>query len=248
MLNSSIRSVLLLCMLVCIYPQSSMAVGAAVQKEGAKIFANDSSRVEVRKLDPQTQKELLEDSDYQYDRVGPAPKTLWERIKEWFWRTIEKIFSSNGGQIGLSIFQYILIIAVIIIIVLLVLKNDIRAVFYGKSASVPIDFKEFDEDIHKINFDDLIADAISKKDFRKAVRLHFLKLLKELTDNNLIIWQIDKTNNDYSMELSNSRYSIKFKELAYMYEYVWYGDMKMEEDDFKTTIAKFREFNLRGNS
>lgn len=248
MLNSTIRSYyLVILLLLCFTLQSYSSFAQSDPKKNTILLAIDSSNVQIRKMDPESQQQLLENSDYQYDRIGPAPKTLWDRIKEWFWRAVDEIFSSDGGKIGLSIFQYILIIAVIIIIVLLVLKNDIRAVFYGKSASVPIDFKEFEDDIHKINFDELITDAISKKDFRKAVRLHFLKLLKELTDSNLITWQIDKTNNDYSMELSNSKYSGKFKELALMYEYVWYGDLKMDEEHFKNTIRKFKEFNLQEN-
>jgi hypothetical protein len=90
----------------------------------------------------------------------------------------------------------------------------------------------------------LIEDALSKKDYRKAVRLHFLKLLKQLTDNNLIKWQIDKTNNDYSMELANSKYNSKFNELSLMYEYIWYGDFSLDETNFKGTISKFKEFHL----
>ena len=208
------------------------------------VLVYDSSKIDVRKPDPQTQKKLLENSDYKYDRIGPQPKSLWDRFVEWFWRTIDKLFNTKGGQIGLSIFQYALIIAVIVIIILLLLKNNIRALFYGKSASVSIDFKEFEENIHKINFDELIADAISKKDFRKAVRLHFLKLLKELTDNDLIKWQIDKTNSDYSIELVNSRYSSKFQELALLYEYIWYGDFQLDETNFISTISKFKEFKV----
>ncbi|MGZ4059834.1 MAG: hypothetical protein ACXVPU_12435, partial [Bacteroidia bacterium] len=183
-------------------------------------------------------------TDYKYDRVGPAPKSVWERFTEWFWRTIEKIFSTKGGKIGFNIFKFILIIAVIVIIIFLLLKNDVRALFYGKSASVQIDFSEFEENIHTINFDVLIDEAISKKDFRKAVRLHFLKLLKELTDNNLIKWQIDKTNNDYSIELANSKYSSQFKELALLYEYIWYGDFQLDESNFKATISKFKDFRI----
>ena len=204
----------------------------------------DSSNVTIRQADPEEQEKLLDNSDYKYDRVGPAPKSWWDRFKDWFWRLIDELFSTEGGQIGLTIFQYVLIAAVIVIIILLVLKNDIRAVFYGKSASVAIDFKEFDEDIHKINFDKLIADAIHKNDYRKAIRLHFLKLLKDLTDKNLIKWQIDKTNNDYSMELSNSKFNNEFKELALMYEYIWYGDFQLDEHNFKSSIAKFKEFKI----
>ena len=230
--------------LLCSFLYSQYAYCA---KDSAKIkisFTYDSSKVEVRQLNPDEQKKLLENPDYKYDRIGLAPKSLWDRFKEWLWSIVEKLFTTDGGKIGLSIFQYILIIAVIVIIILLVLKNDIRLLFYGKSASVAIDFKEFEEDIHKINFEELISDAITKKDFRKAVRLHFLRLLKELTDNNLIKWQIDKTNNDYSMELVNSKYSNAFKELSLMYEYIWYGDFHLDETNFKSTISKFKDFSV----
>lgn len=209
------------------------------------VLAYDTSKINVRQPNPVEQEKLLENSDYKYDRIGPAPKTWWDRFKEWFWRLIQKLFTTEGGQVGLTIFQYALIAAVVIIIILLVIKNDIRAVFYGKSASVVIDFKEFEEDIHKINFDEMIADAIQRNDYRKAVRLHFLKLLKELTDNNLITWQIDKTNNDYSMELSNSKFSKQFQELALMYEYIWYGDFQLDETNFKNTISKFKDFKVK---
>jgi len=213
----------------------------------------DSSTILVRKLDEAKQQELLKDDIYKYDRKGPAPKTWWDRFWEWFWRMIGDLFNesennkSNDVLWGLSygkLLIYILTIAVTILLIYLIVKNDIRALFYGKSASVKIDFTELEDDIHKINFDELIATALAKKDFRKAIRLHFLKLLKELTDNNLINWKIDKTNNDYQIELANSKYSSKFKELAVTYEYVWYGDFHLDEPNFKSTVSKFQSFKI----
>ena len=129
-------------------------------------------------------------------------------------------------------------------IAVLLSRNNIRALFFSKSDTIPIDYNEFEEDIHKINFDELIATALSEKDFRRAVRLHFLKLLKELADKNLILWKIDKTNNDYSIELSDSKYSKHFKELAVLYEYIWYGNFELDETNFKTTIEKFKQFEI----
>lgn len=243
MLISTInRSYFYVFILFCILIQNTTAY---CTNDSSRTLIYDTSNVPIRQPDPEKQKELLASSDYQYDRIGPAPKTWWDRFKEWFWRSVEKIFSSDGGLLGLGILQYALIIAVIIIIILLVLKNDIRSVFYGKSASVTIDFKEFNEDIHKINFDELIAASIAIKDFRKAIRLHFLKLLKDLTDHNLITWQIDKTNNDYSMELANSKYNNSFRELSLMYEYIWYGDFQLDETNFKNTLTKFQEFKVK---
>ena len=212
--------------------------------KGNNIVFFDSAKTEVREPGVKKQQELLNNSDYKYDRIGPAPKTIWERFKDWFWRKIDELFSSNGGHIGLRILEYILIAAAIVIIIVLLSKNNIRALFYGKSAAVTIDFNEFEEDIHKINFSELIAAALSEKDFRRAVRLHFLKLLKELTDKNLIAWKIDKTNNDYSIELANSIYSEHFRELAISYEYIWYGNFPLDETNFKNTIEKFKMLEI----
>lgn len=226
----------------CLYSTNVFCSNDSIK---AKIkISYDSSKVAIRLLSPEQQNTLLNNTDYKYDRIGPAPKTLWDRIKEWFWRKVFELFDSKGGALGLQIFEYLLIATAIVLIVLLLLKNNFRALFYGKSASVPIDFKEFEEDIHKINFNELIEEALSKKDFRRAVRLHFLKLLKELSDKNLIAWKIDKTNNDYSIELSNSKYSRHFKELTILYEYIWYGDFQLDERSFIATITKFKDFKL----
>ncbi len=243
MLSRTIKFYYFIVLLLC----SLYSTNAYSKKDSAKTSISipmDSSKITVRKPSEEEQKTILENKDYKYDRIGPAPKSLWDRFWEWFWRQVDKIFKTKGGEVGWHIFEYLLIAAAIVLIVLLILKNDVRALFYGKSASVPIDFKEFEEDIHKIDFDKLIEDALSKKDFRKAVRLHFLKLLKELTDHNLIKWQLDKTNNDYSMELANSRYNSTFKELSLMYEYIWYGDFHLDETNFISTIAKFKEFKV----
>jgi hypothetical protein len=232
--------ILLLCELLC--GLNGYSLNDSKKLKNTIIF--DSAKIEIREPPDYIQKELLNNSDYKYDHIGPAPKTLWERFKEWFWRKAGDIFNSKGGSIGFRILEYVLILTAIVLIIGLLLKNNLRALFYGKSASISIDFNEFEEDIHKINFNELITFALSEKDFRRAVRLHFLKLLKELSDKNLIIWKIDKTNNDYSIELSNTKYNNYFNELAISYEYIWYGNFQLDEQNFKTTIEKFKLFTI----
>jgi hypothetical protein len=204
----------------------------------------DSSIINQRTLSPEKKKELLNDSDYMYDRIGPEPESLWQRFKNWFWRKVASIFTSKEGDIGIKILEYGLMIAAIVVIILLLLKNNIRSLFYGKAAAVHIDYSEFEEHIDSINFDEMIQDSVSKKDYRKAIRLHFLKLLKGLSDRNLIQWKIDKTNNDYSIELNKSKYSNQFRELASLYEYVWYGDFKLEEEKYTELLKLFKEFRF----
>lgn len=203
----------------------------------------DTSKIEVRRLNNIEQEKLLNDKDYKYDKdIGPAPITAWDKFLDWLYRKFSHASNTKAGSYSINVLQLILLAGAIILTIFLLLKNDIRFLFYGKSASVSIDFKEFDDDINKINFDELIAQAIAQTDFRKAIRLHFLKLLKELTDKNLIKWKIDKTNKDYSIELNNSKYNAHFKELVSLYEYVWYGDFPMEEAHFEETRIKFNKF------
>lgn len=204
----------------------------------------DSLPMTIRKPSEALEQKMLTDKTYQYDRIGPAPKTPWERFKEWFWRKIGEIFDSKGGNIGVTIFEYALVAAAIVILVLLIVKNDVRSIFSGKSAELKIDFSEFEEDIHRIDFNKLIAEAIAQKDLRKAVRLHFLKLLKELSDKGAIQWQINKTNKDYSLELSGKGNSGLFKELVLLYEYIWYGDFQPTEQVFRETVDKFNSFRI----
>lgn len=203
----------------------------------------DSSSIQIRQPDTETQNDLLNNPDYKYDRKVPSPD-WWDRFNQWLHSRLNEITTSKGGRLGIDILYYLFAAAGVIAIILLLLKNNIRGLFYGKSASLAIDFKELDEDIHKINFNELIKAAISENNYRRAVRLHFLKLLKELTDKNQIAWRIDKTNNDYFVELSNSAYGNNFKELAFLYEHIWYGNFELNENDFNTVLTKFNSLKV----
>jgi hypothetical protein len=204
----------------------------------------DSSPISVRKIPSEELSKLLNDPDYGYNEVSKPNKTIFERLLEWLSRKLGNELSSDGGEISITVLEYLFIAAALGLIIFLLLKNNIRSVFYGKSATTTLDFTESIENINEIDFDRRIADEVSKRDFRRAIRLHFLKVIKELSDQKLINWQLDKTNSDYSRELKNSRYSLQFEELIRLYEYIWYGDFKLDEATFLVIIEKFNQFTI----
>jgi cell division protein FtsX len=185
--------------------------------------------------------DVVDDSRYVYDREPPA-SSMGDKFWEWLVDLLSNL--TKGGFMGFSTVTIVLFTLVLILIVYLLIKNDTRGLFYGKSASVKIDFSEFEEDIHEIDFDALIEEAERRKDFRKVVRLQFLKLLKQLSDKDLIKWKIDKTNRDYIMELTDHSQKKSFRELARLYEYIWYGDFQTDEQHFREAIAKFKTFRV----
>ena len=60
------------------------------------------------------------------------------------------------------------------------------------------------ENIFEINFQQEIDKAVQAGNYRLAVRLLFLRLLKNLAEKNIIQYQQDRTNFDYLMQLGNS--------------------------------------------
>src|ERR1035437_6918408 len=63
------------------------------------IVVFDSSKIEVRQLNANNQQKLLNNIDYKYDKIGPEPKSLWERLKEWFWRKVGELLDTKGGTV-----------------------------------------------------------------------------------------------------------------------------------------------------
>jgi len=115
-------------------------------------------------------------------------------------------------------------------------------VFRRKSLNAEVPYHESLENIHEINFDDELERAINQHNYRLAVRLLYLKCLKQLSDAELIRWQIDKTNNAYITELNNPAQREVFKTLTLQFEYAWYGEFPIDAAVFKNINALFMDF------
>jgi len=94
-----------------------------------------------------------------------------------------------------------------------------------------------------VDYAKLVALAVSKGDYRLAVRYHYLQTLQKLTSKGLIQFASDKTNYEYVRELSGKSYKNDFAALTLNYEYVWYGEFEVDESIFNTIQNKYKQFN-----
>lgn len=106
------------------------------------------------------------------------------------------------------------------------------------------EYTEEMDNIFAINYQKEIDKAISAGNYRLAVRLLFLKLLRQLSDKNVIQYKQDRTNFDYLMQLSNTSWYKPFFRIARNYEYVWYGKFDINENQFASIKNEFT--NLEG--
>jgi hypothetical protein len=103
--------------------------------------------------------------------------------------------------------------------------------------------EEITEDIFAINYQKEIDKAAAQGNYRLAIRLMFLRLLKNMSEKNIIRYKQDKTNLDYLMELHPTNYYNSFFRVTRNYEYSWYGQFNVSEDAYKLIRSDFDQFD-----
>lgn len=167
--------------------------------------------------------------DYERKREG---QSLMQRFLAWLRDLMGG--SSGGGETGgfgfLDVLGWIALAVVVCVIVVVV--AGIRKSFLRPARRLVTGMTEVGENIHEMDFDRLIAEMVGRREYRRAVRLLYLNALKRLTDRGLIQWKIDKTNHEYLRELRTSRVIEPFRRATLAFEYVWYGDLPVDEANF----------------
>jgi len=199
----------------------------------------DSSKIEVRIPDYSKIEDFRNMPEFQYEKNYEAPVTLWDRIIFWLLKQLSKLFGNTGSA---PYIRYLIIGLLIFGFVLLFLNTNVQALFFKSKRHLKIDYNISDEDLSKMNLDELIDNEIRNKSYRTAVRYLFLKTLKILTEKQIIEWKINKTNRDFLVEVKERKYYQTFKNISQTFEYVWYGNFNLNSDEFVNIHKKFIEF------
>ena len=222
------------------------------KREKAVLKVDTASALDVRHFDKSTLNTYRQKPEFQYKETT-TDISWWTRFWRWFWHWLDSLFKSKPAK-GLPTFWDIfwnvvkiaLLVGGVVALIFFIMKSqgiNLLGIFMKKSTSAQIPYSEFFEDINAINFDQEIENAVTKANYRFAVRLLYLKCLKHLSNANLIDWQIDKTNNAYIGELKNQQQQDAFRMLTLQFEYVWYGEFLIDQQAFKTIDSSFRDFN-----
>lgn len=215
---------------------------ARADKPKPVVLPTDSVARVVRQPDAARWQELRADRDFQYGRDVTPPANfldqLWLQIREWFIRWLY----GPENQTTRDWLTAVLVVALMAFAAYKIWQMDKQGLFtrQGTGPDVPYDVRS--ENIHAISFDEEIATAVQNRNYRMAVRLYYLKILKELSDRNLIHWQLDKTNRAYVHELEKTALETEFARITSEFEFVWYGGFSLNEPQFALLQAEFDAF------
>jgi len=111
--------------------------------------------------------------------------------------------------------------------------------------STDIDLEQIEEDLHEAELGGYIAQAEREGNYRLAMRLHYLALLKAMSVGGLIRWQKDKTNRQYLNELSGHELQPPFSRLTRIFEHYWYGDHELQAEAYQQIAPEFEQLAER---
>ncbi len=204
----------------------------------------DSSTVEVRQFDEASLDRFRNHPDFQYEEQQ-LDLSWWQRFKRWVRHQLIDLFSRDGSW---ELLKNVLIVLGVIALVYLIVKllgMDPTGIFLRKARTAEIPFAEHTENIHAIDFESELQKAITVGNYRLAVRLLYLDCLKRLSDSKYIDWQPAKTNTAYIGELTDTDTRTAFRGLTRQFEYVWYGDFRINEQHFTRLHTAFKQFGER---
>jgi hypothetical protein len=141
-------------------------------------------------------------------------------------------------------FLWILVIVGFIAIVALYLSSSGVGFFRRKDKAIQQTSveEEMPEDIFAINYQKEIDKAAAQGNYRLAIRLQYLRMLKNMAERNIIHYKQDKTNLDYMMELQPTAYYTNFFRTTRHYEYSWYGKFDVKEETYHSIRRGFDDF------
>lgn len=143
-----------------------------------------------------------------------------------------------------TFFKYLLILILIVVAVLLIyhffLKNPTK-----KNATISSPVYKNEENINpqtiaKSQLEIDLENAIREEDYRLAVRIYYLSVLKQLIQNDWIKWKKKKTNYHYLLEMNQRQSFDSFKQCVDIYEWVWYGKNNPTVAHFELFSAHFK--------
>jgi hypothetical protein len=191
--------------------------------------------VSVRKFDQTKWKKVVGETNYNESELIREEPTKQTQAAPW-----------AGAALKLA--AYIVIIAIVIALLYAVLKNT-RLERKLKKTSLEHDRVSAVENIEELDIPAMIRQALAQGNYRLAVRLYYLDILKKLNEGGFIIWKKDKTNREYLQELfTRDYYFDDVRKLTLAYEQVWYGEYTLTPEVYQQLIARFETVQQKLNT
>ena len=192
-------------------------------------------------------KEITRDIDYGEREIEEEEEEEEDQVEELsedfdmsWWDAIMSFFSKpfmSALLIGLA--SIVLILLIIFIIIKAQKDSSLRKL---KSRNLGFSLEDIEENFHETDLEKALRLALEAEDYKVAVRIYYLIIIKTLSENAHIKWRKEKTNFDYVRELQLVQYRAYFSSITLSFERIWYGDSLIGEQEYNLLKPQFERF------
>lgn len=199
---------------------------------------------------------LCQHAEAQNDSTMQLTQQQWQEISEGIdyhetYNEMERKDDNKSGKNNYSMntsfdlgnFKYLIYFVILGLVVFLIVKVVIHSKKNTavKEQTISIDtIEHIEEKIHDVNLEDLLKEALEAKNYRIALRLNFLIIIKLLSQKGEIQWAKEKTNWEYYSELQDKLLADQFKEIIMSFETFWYGEHPLTELEYHFTEPAYQ--------
>ncbi len=231
------------------YYKSSQYDYNPLKTEGFKPIYRFGIRVDTtsytvqRSISPGMVEKWKSSGDYDYHPEEKKKEVIEEKEPGFFAKilnALNDLFSSGSFQVVM----WIVLCIVFLLVLSWIVGFDYRIFFGGgKKQKTAEEVATDNENLMQTDLSNALAAALQQKNFKMAVRLMYLIVLKKMAEKKLITFRDDKTNLEYVRELYGTGYYSDFFKLTRIFEYTTYGHFDLTEEMFAEVQQGFDNFN-----
>ncbi len=190
--------------------------------------------IETNDFDEEEWQEAIEGLDYNEKEERPKQKNPWK------FKTASGSFFGNMSW--MKIFWYMFGLIALGVLLYFVIRYAANLQAGQKKKKKAYTIEEAEENLLETDLQRFLKDALARGDYRMAVRVYYLEILKQLSLNNRIKWQRDKTNSEYLREMRKNNHFKDFRHITRIFERVWYGDTTIGKDIYQQISPEFENY------
>lgn len=195
----------------------------------------------LRTISDEDWKKVLSDTSFKYKKEKEIEKKKDIPSKP--------VFDGIGNFFNSGFFKfllYLLIAGVLLFIVYSLFSNgniDFKTMW--KRPAKEVSNTSYENITEYTEWEKALMEALKIPDYRLAVRIHYLSGLQDLNEKGFIKYELEKTNWTYVYELSQTDLNDDFVELTKYFDYIWYGEFALNEENYQMLKSKFIQFKKR---
>lgn len=216
------------------------------QEANDSLIRIDTSSVLTVKQFNEDFSKIYTDEEFNYATKTGESQNILARFLNWIGQGLQRIFGIELSPQILEILEYLIYLLLFILAIYLIVRvltnESFNRLFTKKAKNLSsVDLRK--EHIETIDLNQLLNDALTTEDYRLAIRYQFLITLQKLSQEDVIQWHYEKTNSDYLTEIKESSLQQGFKKVAYLYDYIWYGEQPINVTKYEKVIVDFKSIN-----